>query len=63
MLKNVSIKIYDYILQSSKTFDKDKLLGQKGFSAQEIGDALDILRNNVSKELNTLCQRKENNQN
>ena len=52
-------KIYDYILQSSKSFDKDKLSQQSGFSAQEIGDALDILRNNVSKELNTLCREKK----
>lgn len=52
-------KIYDYILQNSKNFDKDKLLELKGFSAQEIGDTLDILRNNVSKELNTLCREKK----
>jgi len=52
-------KIYDYILQNSKSFNKDKLLEQKGFSSQEIGDTLDILRNNVSKELNTLCREKK----
>jgi len=52
-------KIYDYIFQASKILDKDKLLIQKGFSAQEIGDTLDILRNNVSKELNTLCREKK----
>ena len=52
-------KIYDYIFQASKILDKDKLLVQKGFSAQEIGDTLDILRNNVSKELNTLCREKK----
>lgn len=52
-------KIYDYILTNSKTFDKDKLLNTKGFSAQEIGAALNILRNNVSKELNTLCRNKK----
>jgi len=52
-------KIYDYILQASKVFDKDKLLEQKGFSAQEIGNTLDILRNNVSKELNILCREKK----
>jgi len=49
-------KIYNYILQNSKSFDKNKLLEHKGFSAQEIGYTLDILRNNVSKELNTLCR-------
>ena len=52
-------KIYNYILQNSKSFDKDKLLEIKGFSAQEIGNTLDILRNNVSKELNTLCREKK----
>jgi len=52
-------KIYDYILQASTSFDKDKFLEQNGFSAQEIGDRLDILRNNVSKELNTLCREKK----
>jgi transcriptional regulatory protein LevR/transcriptional regulator with AAA-type ATPase domain len=52
-------KIYNYIFENSKTFDKDKLLDQKGFSAQEIGETLDILRNNVSKELNTLCREKK----
>jgi transcriptional regulatory protein LevR/transcriptional regulator with AAA-type ATPase domain len=52
-------KIYNYILQNSKNFDKDKLFEQKGFSAQEIGETLDILRNNVSKELNTLCREKK----
>ena len=52
-------KVYDYILQNSKNFDKDELLERKGFSAQEIGDTLDILRNNVSKELNILCRNKK----
>ena len=52
-------KVYDYILQNSKHFDKNELLERKGFSAQEIGDTLDILRNNVSKELNTLCRDKK----
>ena len=52
-------KIYDYIFQASKILDKDELLVQKGFSAQKIGDTLDILRNNVSKELNTLCREKK----
>jgi len=32
----------------------EKLTGQIGFDAQEIADELDILRNNVSKELNEL---------
>lgn len=52
-------KVYDYILQNSKNFDRNELLERKGFSAQEIGGALDILRNNVSKELNALCRDKK----
>ncbi|AQS07887.1 sigma-54-dependent transcriptional regulator [Clostridium beijerinckii] len=52
-------KIYNYILKNSKNFNKDKFLDQKGFSAQEIGEKLDILRNNVSKELNILCREKK----
>ncbi|WP_297427829.1 sigma-54-dependent transcriptional regulator [Clostridium sp.] len=52
-------RIYNYILENSKSFDKNQFLEQKGFSAQEIGETLDILRNNVSKELNTLCREKK----
>jgi transcriptional regulator with AAA-type ATPase domain len=52
-------KIYNYILKNSKNFNKDKFLDQKGFSAQEIGEKLDILRNNVSKELNILSREKK----
>jgi transcriptional regulatory protein LevR/transcriptional regulator with AAA-type ATPase domain len=49
-------RIYDYIENSSKNFSKNKLLEIKGFSAQEIGEQLEILRSNVSRELNTLCR-------
>ena len=49
-------RIYNYIETNSKKFTKDKLLEIKGFSAQEIGDCLEILRSNVSRELNTLCR-------
>jgi transcriptional regulator with AAA-type ATPase domain len=52
-------KIYNYILENSNKLDKEKFLEQKGFSAQEIGDTLNILRNNVSKELNSLCREKK----
>lgn len=52
-------RIYDYILNKSKNLDRDSVLEIKGFSAQEIGDSLQILRNNVSKELNTLCRDKK----
>ncbi|AQR97991.1 sigma 54-interacting transcriptional regulator [Clostridium saccharoperbutylacetonicum] len=49
-------RIYSYIETNSKNFTKNKLLEIKGFSAQEIGEKLDILRSNVSRELNTLCR-------
>ncbi len=52
-------KIYNYIFKNSNNFNKDNFLDQKGFSAQEIGEKLDILRNNVSKELNILCREKK----
>ena len=49
-------RIYNYIETNSKNFTKNKLLEIKGFSAQEIGECLEILRSNVSRELNTLCR-------
>ncbi|UYZ34877.1 sigma 54-interacting transcriptional regulator [Clostridium beijerinckii] len=49
-------RIYSYIENNSKKFTKDKLLEVKGFSAQEIGEHLEILRSNVSRELNALCR-------
>ncbi|MVX64314.1 PRD domain-containing protein [Clostridium chromiireducens] len=49
-------RIYNYIESNSEKFTKNNLLEIKGFSAQEIGDSLDILRSNVSRELNTLCR-------
>jgi transcriptional regulatory protein LevR/transcriptional regulator with AAA-type ATPase domain len=49
-------RIYNYIETNSKKFTKNKLLEIKGFSAQEIGENLEILRSNVSRELNTLCR-------
>lgn len=52
-------KIYNYILEKSKNFDRNTLINTKGFSAQKIGDELNILRNNVSKELNILCRDKK----
>jgi transcriptional regulator with AAA-type ATPase domain len=52
-------KIYDYILSNSKEFTKEKLLKIKGFSAQEVGEHLEMLRSNVSRELNTLCREKK----
>ena len=52
-------KIYNYILNNSKKFTKDKLLEIKGFNAQEIEESLDILKSNVCRELNILCREKK----
>ncbi|BCZ46123.1 transcriptional regulator [Clostridium gelidum] len=52
-------KIYNYILNNSKKFTKDKLLEIKGFNAQEIEESLDILKSNVCRELNVLCRNKK----
>ena len=52
-------KIYDYILSNSKAFTKEKLLKIKGFSAQEVGEHLQMLRSNVSRELNTLVGKRK----
>ena len=47
-------RIYNYIQENSAKYTKEQLKGQVGFDAQEIAAELDILRNNVSKELNEL---------
>ena len=47
-------RIYDYIKQKSANYTLETLKGRIGADAQEIAEALDILRNNVSMELNTL---------
>jgi len=52
-------KIYNYIVDNSKKFTKNKLLEVKGFHAQEIEEALDILKSNVCRELNVLCRNKK----
>ncbi len=49
-----SDKIYEYIRQKSAEYTLDTLKGRVGVDAQEIAEALDILRNNVSMELNAL---------
>jgi len=49
-----SEKIYEYIREYSLGQKKEDLQGAIGLEAQEIADALGILRNNVSKELNEL---------
>lgn len=52
-------KIYNYILNKSQKFTKEKLLEIKGFHAQEIEEELDILKSNVCRELNVLCRNKK----
>ncbi len=47
-------RIYAYIQQGSEAWPGDQVTGRIGFDAQQIAAALDILRNNVSKELNEL---------
>lgn len=49
-----SERIYTYIKERSAQLPREKLTGQVGLDAQEIASELDILRNNVSKELNEL---------
>lgn len=49
-----SERIYNYIKEKSADYKKAELKGAVGLDAQEIAGALDILRNNVSKELNEL---------
>ena len=47
-------RIYHYIQEKSAEYTLEQLKGRVGIDAQEIADALDILRNNVSMELNAL---------
>ncbi|WP_238907309.1 sigma-54-dependent transcriptional regulator [Clostridium sp. YIM B02506] len=47
-------KIYNFLMNETKDFTVEDFKEIKGFSAIEIADRLDILRNNVSKELNEL---------
>jgi transcriptional regulatory protein LevR/transcriptional regulator with AAA-type ATPase domain len=50
-------KIYSYILEQSEKFDINDLKHKIGFSSTEISENLDILRNNVSMELNELLRQ------
>ena len=47
-------RIYEYIQQSSGSYTKEQIRGSIGVTAAEISEKLDILRNNVSMELNVL---------
>ncbi|MBU5454867.1 sigma-54-dependent transcriptional regulator [Caproiciproducens sp. MSJ-32] len=49
-------KIYNYMIKNSKNLTKEDILSNKGFTALQIGEELNLLRNNVSKELNILCK-------
>ncbi|MDD6383732.1 MAG: sigma 54-interacting transcriptional regulator [Selenomonadaceae bacterium] len=50
-------RIYEYIQAQSRELAQDDFKGRIGFDAQEVASALDILRNNVSKELNSLYRQ------
>jgi transcriptional regulatory protein LevR/transcriptional regulator with AAA-type ATPase domain len=50
-------KVYNYIFENSKKITKDELMNGKGFTALEIAEELNILRNNVSMELNVLLRQ------
>jgi len=47
-------RIYSYISEGSQEYKVEQLTGHIGFDATEISEKLDILRNNVSMELNVL---------
>ena len=53
MMKRID-RIYAYIKEKSSAYTADMLRGRAGVDAQEIAEALDIMRNNVSMELNKL---------
>lgn len=52
-------KIYQYIVENSGKLTAEEIKEGAGFSAETISEALDILRNNVSKELNVLSREKK----
>jgi transcriptional regulatory protein LevR/transcriptional regulator with AAA-type ATPase domain len=52
-----SERIYEYIHRRSKEYAKGDLKGKIGVDAAQIADELDILRNNVSMELNALFRQ------
>ncbi|WP_346353010.1 sigma-54-dependent transcriptional regulator [Azotosporobacter soli] len=49
-------KIYAYLHENTQKLSREDLLGDKGFETGEMADRLDILRNNVSKELQELLR-------
>ncbi|MBW9145514.1 sigma 54-interacting transcriptional regulator [Clostridium sp. CM027] len=52
-----SEKIYEYIAEKTEKFNRENLEEKIGFSTAEISQSLDILRNNVSMELNELLRQ------
>ncbi|VBB07382.1 phosphotransferase system mannose-type iia component [Lucifera butyrica] len=52
-------KIYEYLEEYTQKLSKEDLLQNKGFDANELAADLNILRNNVSKELNELLRRNQ----
>lgn len=50
-------RIYEYIHKRSAEYTRKELTGRVGIDAAEIADALAILRNNVSMELNMLYRQ------
>lgn len=52
-----SEKIYEYIAEKTEKFNRENLEEKIGFSTAEISQSLDIIRNNVSMELNELLRR------
>lgn len=49
-------RIYEYIIQHTERFNLEDLKNKAGFSTLEISENLNILRNNVSMELNQLLR-------
>lgn len=50
-------KVYNYICENTAKLNLKDLKGKVGFSASEISEELNILRNNVSMELNVLLKQ------
>ncbi len=50
-------KIYDHLKRKSLQFNRELLKEKGGFEASQIAEELDILRNNVSMELNNLVRQ------
>ncbi len=56
ILKRID-KIYNYIFENSQKITKNDLNTNVGFTSSEISEKLNILRNNVSMELNELLRQ------